>query len=149
MAIEFGFLNYLQSVGPLVAKVANRIHCGEIPENEQLPAISILKSGADNPVVMDGETNMAMASLTVDCTTGTKVDASQLAEIVRNGNAATNGGTPLNGFSGAMGAYNVQGCFLEDEADLDPLLFPEVAPLKRYVTRLRFSLWFDQTATSG
>lgn len=139
MSIEVGLRDHLLTL-PAVRDVAgDRVFNGEATEGCSTPYAVCLRSSTASNCSMEGDAWLTQAIVDVYCYGSTYKQAKDTASAI--GAGTDDGG--VNGFSGHMGSFTVQGCFSGNERDPDPILSAELAALKRFGTILPLEIWYE------
>lgn len=141
MSIEAGLRTQLLTLAGLTGLVGQNVYNGEATEGVTTPYVVCLRSATNKQNSMAGDSGISQATIDVHCVGSTYKQAKDVAAAITPG--ASNGG--LNGFSGSFGNITVEGCFVGDEKDPDPILSAELAANKRFATIVPLEIWY-QTA---
>lgn len=143
MSIEAGLRSHLLSLANLSGLVGTDIYNGEAPEGTDTPFVVCLRAGTNKSLSMQGDSGISQVTIDVHCIGSTYKQAKDVAASITPGIA--DGG--VNGYSGDMGADVVQGCFVGDEKDPDPILSAELAANKRFATIVPLEVWYISAGT--
>ena len=111
MRIEEALVAQLRATAAVVAKVATRIYPAKAPQQPTLPCLVYLREGTNREHTQDGGSGLGVVRFTIDCLGRTYAEAREVAHAVRE---ALEGS---RGVWGGVGGVQVDGCFIEDEAD--------------------------------
>lgn len=138
MSIEAGLRTQLLTLANLTNLVGQNVYNGEATEGVDTPYVVCLRESTNPSVSMTGDVGVRQVVIGVHCFGGTYKQAKDVAAAITPG--TSNGG--LNGFQGSFGNITVEGCFVGDEKDPDPILSAELAANKRFATIVPLEIFY-------
>ena len=134
-----------------VTKIAGqRVYPQKVPQEEKFPRVTIARVATEGTRSNTGSGPLKKTAIRFDCWSLVELTAKQLRHAVGQATGGIAGGPILDGFRGTMrgpkNEFQVQGIFLDDEADI--VLQPEAGSGETiYQSTAMFAVWYEEHVT--